>query len=441
VLPARDALLYFATKAFYRKSYYLSEQPSSLYSKAVHSGEQRLFNQNGKPSSAAIPVAGPIHASVSYTYEDSLDLDAALSGDPERFVYHRYGNPTVAAFEDAIVQLECHELSGQANEYAAFATGSGMAAIQLAMMAAGAEAGVTIAAAQDCYGATYSLINSLWPKFGVRSLFVDTTDLASVERLLAEEKPKFLLVEAISNPLLKITDVRAVADLCHRYNALLLVDNTFATPVLYRPLFAGADFVIHSATKFIGGHGDVMGGVVVAHQQHREKLWDLLKKTGSNLGPQEAWLLLRGIKTLPLRVERQFSMARQIAEWLTKHPLVEKVYYPGLPSHPQHDLAVQQFGSTEIGSVIAFEISGAGREQVFRFFDSLRMIQPATSLGDVYSLILYPAHSSHRALTPEQRYSVGINDGLVRLSVGIEAVEDIKLDLERALQKVTTAIA
>jgi cystathionine beta-lyase/cystathionine gamma-synthase len=407
----------------------------------VHSGEQRLFNQNGKSSSGAIPVAGPIHTSVSYTYEDSLDLDAALSGDPERFVYHRYGNPTVAAFEDAIVQLECHELFGQENDYAAFATGSGMAAIQLAMMAAGAEAGVTIAAAQDCYGATYSLINSLWPTFGVRSLFVDTTDLTAVERLLAEEKPKFLLVEAISNPLLKITDVRAVADLCHRYNALLLVDNTFATPVLYRPLFAGADFVIHSATKFIGGHGDVMGGVVVAHQQHREKLWDLLKKTGSNLGPQEAWLLLRGIKTLPLRVERQFSTALQIAEWLTKHPLVEKVYYPGLSSHPQHDLAVRQFGSTEIGSVIAFEISGAGREQVFRIFDSLRMIQPATSLGDVYSLILYPAHSSHRALTPEQRYSVGINDGLVRLSVGIEAVEDIKLDLERALQKVTTAIA
>jgi cystathionine beta-lyase/cystathionine gamma-synthase len=419
----------------------LSVQPTSLYSKAVHSGEQRRYRQNGKPSSGAIPVAGPIHASVSYIYEESQDLDAALGGDPERFVYHRYGNPTVAAFEEAVVQLECHELPEGADAYAAFATGSGMAAIQLALMAAGAEAGATIAAAQDCYGATYSLVNTLWPTFGARALFVDSTDLAAVERLLAEERPKFLIIESISNPLLKVTDVRAVADICQRYEVLLLVDNTFATPFLYRPLADGADFVIHSATKFIGGHGDVMGGVVVAHQRHRAKLWDLLKKTGSNVGPQEAWLLLRGIKTLPLRVERQFANALQIAQWLADHPLIEQVYYPGLPAHPHHELAVRQFGSTAIGSVVAFDIRGAGREEVFRFFDTLQMIQPATSVGDVYSLILYPAHASHRALTPEQRSAVGIKESLVRLSVGIEAVEDVKLDLEQALRKVATAIA
>jgi cystathionine gamma-synthase/methionine-gamma-lyase len=413
----------------------LSSQPSSLYSKAVHSGERRRYRQEESISSA-IPVAGPIHTSVSHIYQDTTDLDAALGGDPDLYVYHRYGNPTVGAFEKAMVELECHDMPDQADNYVAFATGSGMAAIQLAMMAAGAEAGATIAAAQDCYGATYSLINNLWPTLGVRGLFVDTTDLAAVERLLAAEHPKFLLIETISNPLLKVTDVASVAELCHRYGTLLLVDNTFATPILYRPLKDGADFVIHSATKFIGGHGDVMAGVVVAHNQHRPKLWDLLKKTGANLGPQEAWLLLRGLKTLALRVERQFSTAHQLAAWLTTQPEIARVYYPGLPSHPHYEKGIQQFSSDKMGAVVAFEIAGADRAQVFRFFNALQMIQPATSLGDVYSLILYPAHASHRSLTAQERAAIGINDGLVRLSVGIEALEDIVVDLSQALQQI-----
>lgn len=381
-------------------------------------------------------MAGPIHTSVSHIYEDTVDLDAALGGDPDLYVYHRYGNPTVTAFERAMVELECHDLPEQADDYVAFATGSGMAAIQLAMMAAGAEAGATIAAAQDCYGATYSLINSLWPSLGARGVFVDTTDLVAVERMLAEERPKFLLIETISNPLLKVTDVRAVADLCHRYGAFLLVDNTFATPILYRPLKDGVDFVIHSATKFIGGHGDVMAGVVIAHRQHRPKLWDLIKKIGANLGPQEAWLLLRGMKTLALRVDRQFNTAHQLAAWLTTQPGIARVYYPGLPSHPHHELGKQLFGTDKMSAVVAFEIAGADRAQVFRFFDALQMIQPATSLGDVYSLILYPAHASHRSLTAEARAAVGISDGLVRLSVGIEAIEDIVADLSQALQQI-----
>ncbi len=381
-------------------------------------------------------MAGSIHASVSYVYQDSQDLDAALGGESGRFVYHRYGNPTVAAFEEAMVELECHDMPDQAHDYAAFATGSGMAAIQLAMMAAGAAAGATIAAAQDCYGATYSLISSLWPTLGARGLFVDTTDLAAVEQLLATERPKFLLIEAISNPLLKVTDVKAVADLCHRYGALLLVDNTFATPILYRPLADGADFVIHSTTKFVGGHGDVMGGVVVAHERFRSALWDLHKKTGSTLGPQEAWLLLRGLKTLPLRVERQFANALRVAVWLEQQPGVTSVYYPGLATHPQHELAQHQFCRSDAGAVVAFDLAHAGRTEVFGFFDALRMIQPATSLGDVYSLVLYPAHASHRALTAQQRAEIGIGDGLVRLSVGIEAVEDIIADLEQAMQQI-----
>jgi cystathionine gamma-synthase/methionine-gamma-lyase len=228
--------------------------------------------------------------------------------------------------------------------------------------------------------------------------------------------------------------VQAVAELCHHYGALLLVDNTFATPILYRPLNDGADFVIHSATKFIGGHGDVMGGVVVSHQAHRAVLWDLLKKTGSNLGPHEAWLLLRGVKTLPLRVVRQFESARRVAGWLATQSAVNQVYYPGLSGHPGYELAKAMFGSEEVGAVVAFEIAGADQEAVFGFFNHLRMIQPATSLGDVYSLILYPAHSSHRALTADQRAEIGIRNNLVRLSVGIEAVEDIIADLSSALR-------
>lgn len=410
----------------------MNEKPLSFDSKAIHGGEQRRYRQH-QPTGESHPVAGPIQPSVSYVYEEAADLDAALGGEPARFVYHRYGNPTVAAFESAIVDLECHDAPEQAGDHIAFATGSGMAAIHLAMLAAGAGAGATIAAGQDCYGATYSLVNNLWPTLGARGVFVDTTDLAAVEALLQAERPKFLLIETISNPLLKVTNVRAVADLCHSAGALLLVDNTFATPALYRPLYHGADFVIHSATKYIGGHGDVMGGVVVAHQRHRAALWDLLKKTGGNLGPQEAWLLLRGLKTMPLRIARQFANARRIAEWLEAHALVERVYYPGLAGHPDHRLAVEMFGGEEIGGVVAFDIAGAGQEEIFRLFNALRMIQPATSLGDVYSLILYPAHASHRALTPDQRAAIGIGDGLVRLSVGIEAVDDIIADLERGL--------
>jgi cystathionine gamma-synthase/methionine-gamma-lyase len=277
-------------------------------------------------------------------------------------------------------------------------------------------------------------LEKVWTQqLGARGILVDVTNLTRLERQLAAERPVLLLVETISNPLLKVTDVARLAQLCRRFGTLLLVDNTFTSPVLYRPLAHGADMVIHSATKYMGGHGDVMGGVVVADERFHAALWEQLKTTGPTLGPFEAWLLLRGLKTLPLRQERQSANAQQVAEWLSAHPGVDRVIYPGLADHPQHELAAAMFGGEHFGAMVSFELAEGDRAKVFALFDALQMIQPATSLGDLYTLILYPAHSSHRALTPSQRAAVGISDGLVRLSVGIEGSEDIIADLAQAL--------
>ena len=407
--------------------------PQSLDSKAVHGGETRRYAPPAKNVPAA-PVVGGIVPSIGYVYADSAHLDSALGGDPDLYVYGRYGNPTVAAFEDAIVELECHDMPERAGDHFALATGSGMAAIHLAMAACGARAGATVAAAQDCYGATYALVDSLWPQYGVKGLFVDATDVDAVERLLARAAPVLLIVETISNPLLKVVDIPRLAQLCRAYNTLLLVDNTFATPMLFRPLAHGADVVIHSATKYIGGHGDVLGGVVVAGNELRPAFWEFLKKTGANLGPHEAWLLHRGMKTMPLRIERQCRNAAIVAEQLSRHLALAGVRYPGLPDHPQHQLARRLFGGRGYGAVVALELKDAGQPEVFRFLEALQMVQPATTVGDVYSLVLYPSHASHRALSPAQRAAVGISDGLVRLAVGAEDPQDIIADISAALE-------
>ena len=399
--------------------------PKSIISKAVHGGEARRYAPPAKRVASA-PVVGGIIPSIGYVYDDTAHLDSALGGDPDLYVYGRYGNPTVADFENAIVELECHDMPERAAEHFALATGSGMAAIHLAMAACGVQSGATVAAAQDCYGATYSLVDSLWPQYGVKGLFVDATDLDAVAQMLAREAPVVLVVETISNPLLKVIDIPRLAQLCRAHNTLLLVDNTFATPMLFRPLAHGVDVVIHSATKYIGGHGDVLGGVVVARNELRPAFWDFLKKTGANLGPHEAWLLHRGLKTMPLRVERQCRNAATVAEQLSRHP--------ALPNHPQHELAARLFGERGYGAVVAIELKDAGRADVFRFLEALQMVQPATTVGDIYSLVLYPSHSSHRALSAAQRAAVGISDGLVRLAVGAEDPHDIVADICAALE-------
>jgi cystathionine beta-lyase/cystathionine gamma-synthase len=311
-----------------------------------------------------------------------------------------------------------------------------MAAIHAALLASGATAGSTIVAAHDVYGATYALLDRLLRSQGVDTHFVDVTDLEALETACAEMRPVALLVETLSNPLLKVADLPNLAKVARRHSIPLLVDSTFATPLLVQPLALGADVVIHSATKYLAGHGDVLGGVVVTSEERRAAMLETLKLTGGNLGPFEAWLALRGIRTLALRMRQHCQNALTVAQWLESHPKVSRVLYPGVASHPQHKLAKQLFAGNGYGGIVSFEIEGAGQEQVFCFFETLRLCIPATSLGDVCTLALYPAHSSHRALTSEERAQIGIGDGLVRLSVGIEAAEDILSDLEQALDAI-----
>ncbi len=395
----------------------------SIQTQAVHAGERA-------PAAHYRPVSTPIQMSVGYVHPSAEEMDRIFAGEEQGYVYPRYGSPTVAALERAMATLE------GAGDAVAYATG--MAAVHAAILGAGARAGGAVVCAADVYGATYALVATTLASLGIRGRFVDVADLDGVQRALAEEQPAALVCEAISNPLLKVADLPALADLCGAAGARLIVDATFATPYLVRPLALAADYSVHSATKYLSGHGDVMAGVVACSAVAGRDLRERQKLLGANLGPQEAWLALRGLKTMPLRVREQCRNAQVVAEWLEGHPKVAKVHYPGLPSHPQHDLASRLFGGKGYGGMISMDLRGAGRAEVFRFLEALDLVQPATTLGDVYSLVLYPAMSSHRALGPAERARLGIGEGLVRLSVGIEDPADIKEDLDRALR---TALA
>jgi cystathionine beta-lyase/cystathionine gamma-synthase len=391
--------------------------------RAVHSGEHA-------PPANFTPVTSPIHPTVGFVYDRMDDLDAVFATARDGYVYPRYGSPTVTAFETAVAALEQGET--------AHAFSTGMAAIHAALLAAGARAGATVVAAQDVYGATTVLLTRLLTNLGITAHLVDVYDLNAVESLLAQTHPCALLAETISNPLLKVADLPALAALAHRHGAQLLIDNTFASPYLCTPIKLGADYVIHSATKYLSGHGDVMAGIVVTSKENRSKLYELNKLVGGTLGAFEAWLALRGLKTLSLRMPKQCTNAAQIAAWLAApaSPKIARVNYPGLPSHPQHQLARRLFGERGFGGVLSFEIAGADRARVFRFMEALELCLPATTLGDIYTLVLHPATSSHRGLTPEQRAHIGISEGLVRLSAGIEDIADIFADLENALTQI-----
>lgn len=394
--------------------------PRNIFTQTVHAGERAA-----RPDFT--PVTTPIYPAVAYAYDRAEDLEAVFAGQKTGYVYRRYGNPTVAAFEQAIATLEGGE--------AAYATASGMAAIHGALLAAGVRAGVRVVASHDCYGATYALLDGLLREQGTETHFADFTDLAALERTLDDVRPAVVVCETASNPLLRLADIEAIAAMTHRHGGRLLVDNTFATPYLCRPLALGADFVVHSATKFIGGHDDVLGGVVVSGAQNRRDLFEIEKNLGANMSPFDAWLALRGLKTLALRLRQQSDNAQRVADWLLADARVARVNYPGLAQHPQHQLAARLYSERGYGGMLSFEIAGAGQAQVFRFLDALQLVISATTLGDVYSLALYPAMSSHRAVPPETRRALGIGDGLLRLSIGIEDAGDIIDDLDQALAR------
>jgi cystathionine gamma-synthase/methionine-gamma-lyase len=390
-----------------------------LQTKAVHAGDR-------KKSGGHVPVTTPIHTASSYFYDSMEELDRVFGQEEPGYCYARYDNPTNAALEELAAALE--------NGHGALACSSGMAAIHMALLAALADRPKSVLAANALYGATVSLLMNVMEASGVNVRFVDVCDLDAFRRAVEELKPGCVLVETISNPLLRVAPLDRIAEIARAAGAALVVDNTFATPMLVRPLELGAHFAVHSATKYLAGHGDVMGGIVVTDAAHYDGLRSLARAVGPALGPFESYLTMRGIKTLPLRMERQCANACRVASWLASHGAVERVYFPADPGHPDAADIRRLLPPGQYGAIVSFELKGAGRAEVFRFMNALRMIVRATSLGDVHTMMLYPVMSSHREISPRHRQRMGIRDNLVRLSAGIEAVEDIVEDLEQALR-------
>ncbi|BCX05698.1 MAG: methionine gamma-lyase [Candidatus Roseilinea sp.] len=394
----------------------------------VHAGErpaERVGWHNATPTSA------PIHCSTTFLYPTAQALDAAFASGGDEVVYTRWGNPTVQVLEALMADLE----EGRG----AVACGSGMAALYLALLAAGTPRGATephprhILASRDLYGTTETLLRDFFTAQSVAVSYCDMSDPAEVKAAIGAYEPDVVLLESLSNPLLKWADVEAIAHYAHQADARVIVDATLATPVLHRPLAQGADLVVHSATKYLSGHADATGGILVARTG---LLLDMARRyaiqLGMILGPFEARLITRGIRTLGLRMRRQCESAMTIAQALQKHPRIRRVIYPGLPEHPHHSLmALQTCG--QFGGLVSFELADATREAAFAFMNRLKLILPATSLGDIFSLITYPPISSHRELTEAERAAHGISDGLLRLSVGIEDPQDILADIEGAL--------
>lgn len=391
-----------------------------LATRAVHAGERQ------RPD-GFVPMSTPIYSTATFVYDHLADIDAISSGERSGFTYSRHGNPTNAALEEAVLSLESAPPGSVAVSLA-----SGMSAILLALLAAGIEHGGKIAASQDLYGVTTKFLLEVAARWGAEIQFVDVFSGAGREALW-NFKPNALILETLTNPLLRIPDFPALVAEARARKTRVIVDNTFATPLLFQPLRHGADFVVHSATKYFGGHGDLTGGMLIAREEFAAETRSFARLVGAILGPFEAWLTLRGLKTLPLRFARHCENARALAEFLAAHPRVERVFYPGLTSHPDHALGEKLFGGAGSGGVLSITIRSAGRNEIFGFVDSLDLFLKATSLGDVQSLVLYPAISSHRDLSPKQRERLGIADNLVRLSAGIEDVEDLKADLQQAL--------
>jgi cystathionine beta-lyase/cystathionine gamma-synthase len=367
------------------------------------------------------PNAVPIYQSVTFSTDDAEELADVLNGRRPGYAYSRIDNPTSAALADAVAQLEGAE--------AGFAFATGMAAIHAAVISI-VGAGDQIVATHAMYGSTRSLLTRVLGGLGIRTEFVDPTDLDGVERALAERPTRLLYLETVANPTIVVSDIAALAELAHAHGATVIVDNTFASPYLCRPLELGADLVVESGTKYLSGHSDVLAGIVCGSVAHIAKVRAIQTDTGASLAPLAAFLVLRGLPTLALRMERHSASASVLAAWLERQPPVERVYYPALASHPQHEVARRHLASG--GGMFAVELAG-GREAGRAFIDALTIPERTASLGSIHTIVAHPASTTHRQLKDAELAAAGVARGLLRFSIGLEDVEDLRADFDGAL--------
>jgi methionine-gamma-lyase len=381
---------------------------------AVHAGEAPC------PATGALDT--PIYQSTTFVSADADEMAAVYGEQKPGYMYTRYGNPTIHALEAKLAALEGGD--------AALATASGMAAVSTAILGY-VKTGDHVVAARSIYGASYNFLNKKLPRMGASATFVESSRVEDFEKAI-QPNTRLIYFETPSNPVLEVVDLAAVAALGRARGIPTVVDNTFASPALQQPLRLGVTVVVHSATKYLCGHGDAMGGAIIGPRDYISLLvHEVIRDYGGVISPFNAWLILRGIRTLHLRMPAHCSNAQQVAEFLAGHAQVERVYYPGLPQHPGHDVAKKQMSA--FGAMISFEARG-GYESGKQVMDRVKLFARAASLGDTRSLIVHPASTSHRAVPPEERRAIGITDGLVRLSVGVEAVADLVSDLDQALQ-------
>ncbi|MCM8611805.1 O-succinylhomoserine sulfhydrylase [Accumulibacter sp.] len=383
----------------------------ALETLAVRAGQERSqFNEHSEA----------LYLTSSFVFSSAAQAAARFSGEEEGNVYSRFTNPTVSAFQDRLAALEGAE--------ACIATASGMSAI-LSLVMALCSSGDHIVASNGLFGATQQLLGTIMPRFGIQTSFVAQTNTAAWQAAMRPET-KLLFLETPSNPLTEIADIAALATIAHARGVLLVVDNCFCTPILQRPLDLGADLVVHSATKFLDGQGRVLGGAVAGPRSLTEEVFRFLRTAGPTLSAFNAWVLLKGLETLQLRLTEQSARALEMARWLENHPKVTRVHYPGLPSHPQHALARQQQRSG--GAVVSFAVRGA-RAEAWKVVDGCRLLSITANLGDTKTTLTHPASTTHGRITAEQRAAAGIGEDLLRIAVGLEAVGDLQRDLDRGL--------
>ena len=400
----------------------MTDKTGEKKSNAAKWRQRTRLVRGGQERSAFEETSEGLFLTSGYVYGTADEAEKAFKGDVERYMYSRYANPTVTMFEKRLAQLEGAEKC--------ISTSSGMAAV-FAALACQLQAGDRVVASRALFGSCLYIIDEQLPKFGIETVLVDGTDLDQWKQALSK-KTQCVFLETPSNPCLEIIDIRAVCDLAHEAGAKVIVDNVFATPVLQHPLELGADIIMYSATKHIDGQGRTMGGAILTNDMDffEESLTPFFRHTGPTLSPFNAWVMVKGLETLDVRVARHCENALDVAEYLSGQKGITKVLYPGLESHPQHELAMSQMSSGS--TIVSFEIDG-GKEAAFGFLNRLGLIDISNNLGDAKSLTTHPATTTHQRLSPEDRLATGISDGLVRLSVGLEDVEDLKEDLDQAL--------